>query len=249
VRIDSEGLRVDKLAELSRRERIRAVYLTPHHQYPTTVSLSPRRRMELLHLARTRRFAVLEDDYDHEVHFDGHPLVPLASVDRLESVLYIGSLSKIFAPGLRLGYVVAPQPVVEHLAAQRSAIDLSGNGGIELAVAELFEEGEVQRHLRRMAGIYRERRDALVTGLREHLHDVLEFETPSGGTAVWCRVPRRSSVDGWVKRCRAAGATFQSGSAFAFRKRPIPAVRIGFTRATEREIGRAIRIMVDCWPK
>lgn len=249
VQVDGEGLRVDKLARLSGRERIRAVYLTPHHQYPTTVSLSPRRRMELLHLARMRRFAILEDDYDHEVHFDGHPLVPLASADRLESVIYMGSLSKIFAPGLRLGYAVAPQRVVERLAAQRSVIDLSGNSGLEIAVAELFEEGEIQRHLRRMTRIYRARRDALVAGLRDHLGDVLEFEVPSGGTAVWCRVPNRSSVDAWVERCRAAGVTFQRGSAFTFRKNSIPAVRIGFTRATEPEIGRAIRQMVNCWSR
>jgi len=247
VPIDAEGLRVDKLAEQSSRERIRAVYLTPHHQYPTTVALSPRRRMELLHLARTRRFAILEDDYDHEIHFDGHPLVPLASTDRLESVLYLGSLSKIFAPGLRLGYAVAPPRVLERLAAQRSMIDLSGNAGIEIAVAELFEEGEVQRHLRRMARIYQVRRDALVSGLRKELCDVLAFEIPSGGTAVWCRVLGRSSVEAWVERCRAAGAVFQGGSAFTFRKRSIPFVRIGFTRATEDEIAKGIRVMASCW--
>lgn len=246
VPIDGEGLRVDQLARLSGRERIRAVYLTPHHQYPTTVPLSPRRRMELLELARARRFAVLEDDYDHEVHFDGHPLVPLASADRLESVMYMGSLSKIFAPGLRLGYAVAPQRVVERLAAQRSAIDLSGNAGLELAVAELFEEGEIQRHLRRMARIYRARRDALVDGLRGHLGEVLDFQVPSGGTAVWCRVRGRSSVEAWVERCREAGVMFQRGSAFTFRKNPIPAVRIGFTRATEAEIARGVRLMASC---
>ena len=247
VEIDREGLRVDKLARLSVREDVRAVYLTPHHQYPTTVPLSPRRRMELLQLARARRFAILEDDYDHEVHFDGHPLVPLASADRLESVLYIGSLSKIFAPGLRLGYAVAPPRVVEALAAQRSVIDLSGNAGMEMAVAELFEEGEVQRHLRRMARIYRARRDALAEGLEKHLGEVLEFEVPSGGTALWCRLRGEGSPDTWVERCRKVGVIFQSGSAFTFRKNSVPAVRIGFTRATEAEIARAVRAMVACW--
>jgi GntR family transcriptional regulator/MocR family aminotransferase len=98
-----------------------------------------------------------------------------------------------------------------------------------------------------MAGIYRARRDALVEGLRRHLGDVLEFEVPSGGTAVWCRVRGRSSVDSWVGRCREAGVTFQRGSAFAFHKKSIPAVRIGFTRAAEPELARAIRVMASCW--
>ena len=247
VPVDAEGLRVDKLARLTDRDRIRAVYLTPHHQYPTTVPLSPRRRMELLRLARDRRFAILEDDYDHEVHFDGHPLVPLASADRLETALYLGSLSKIFAPGVRLGYVVAPEEVVASLVAHRSAIDLSGNSGLELAVAQLIEEGAIQHHLRRMASLYRGRRDALVAGLRSRFGGDLEFGIPSGGTAVWCVARRLSSLDGWVDRCRAAGVLFQRGSHFAFRKRSIPAVRIGFTRATEAEIARALRLMAGCW--
>jgi GntR family transcriptional regulator/MocR family aminotransferase len=247
VRLDAEGLRVDELATLAKRVTIRAAYLTPHHQYPTTVQLSPARRIALLRLARRHRFAILEDDYDHEVHFDGRPIVPLAAADGLASVLYLGSLSKIFAPGLRLGYVVAPEEVVHGLAAHRSVIDLSGNAGIELAAAELLEDGEVQRHLRRVTRVYHARRDALVRALRRELGENLEFEVPHGGTAIWCRSARRAPIEAWVERCRGEGVLFQAGSSFTFRRSRIPAIRVGFTRASEADIARAVETMAKRW--
>jgi GntR family transcriptional regulator/MocR family aminotransferase len=115
--LDDQGLDPSALEALARKGPVRAVYLTPHHQYPTTVTLSPGRRLSLLEVARAHRIAVIEDDFDHEFHYDGRPVLPLASVDRAGVVVYVGTLSKILAPGLRLGYVVAPAPLLSRLAA------------------------------------------------------------------------------------------------------------------------------------
>lgn len=104
ISIDREGLVVEELQALAETTAIAAVYITPHHQYPTTVSLSGPRRLELLALAERKRFVIIEDDYDHEFHFEGSPLFPLARQDERGVVLHIGTLSKVFAPGIRLGY-------------------------------------------------------------------------------------------------------------------------------------------------
>jgi GntR family transcriptional regulator/MocR family aminotransferase len=120
VPVDQHGMRVSQLAELCAREPVRAVYVTPHHQYPTTVPLAPARRIELLALAARARFAVLEDDYDHEFHYEGRPVLPLASADQAAVVIYIGTLSKVFAPGLRIGYMRAPRPVLPNSRAGAS---------------------------------------------------------------------------------------------------------------------------------
>src|SRR6185295_18004071 len=103
--------------------RVRAVYVTPHHQYPTTSLLAAGRRLALLDLARSHGFAILEDDYDNEFHYDGRPPLPLASADSGGNVIYIGTLSKILAPGLRLGFLVAPEPVAARVAALRLFVD------------------------------------------------------------------------------------------------------------------------------
>ena len=188
IPVDGQGLDVDALEALARRGPVRAVYLTPHHQYPTTVTLSPGRRLRLLEVARAHRIAVIEDDYDHEFHYDGRPVLPLASVDRAGVVVYVGTLSKILAPGLRVGYVVAPAPLLERLATLRAVLDTQGDPAIEDAVAELLEDGEVQRHVRRVRRIYRDRRDALADALRRDLGGHVSFDVPAGGVAFWARV-------------------------------------------------------------
>jgi len=242
LEVDGEGLRMDAVEAALAHGPLRALYLTPHHQYPTTVPLGARRRLRLLELARQHRFAVLEDDYAHEFHYDGRPRLPLASADPGGTVVYIGSLSKILAPGLRLGYVVAPRPLLERMAALRTMVDRQGDAIAEAAVAELLEDGEVERHARRMRVIYRARRDLLVAELTRQLGPRLSFEVPQGGMALWVRV-HGTDPERWVERAAARGVTFRAGSVLSLLgSKHVPYVRMGFTRLDERELVRAVRI-------
>jgi GntR family transcriptional regulator/MocR family aminotransferase len=243
IEVGLQGMDVDSLARVARRRKLRAVYCTPHHQCPTTVSLAPGRRMALLELARRHGFAILEDDYDHEFHYEGRPLLPLASADPEAHVIYVGTLSKVFAPGLRLGFLAAPRDVAERVAVHRSYLDLCGDPAIECALAELFEDGEVQRHVRRARRVYHSRRDAMARALRRHLQSVARFEIPSGGLSIWCTVPRGIDVEAWAARCARAGVRFHTARWFSFDGRPRPAMRLGFAALSETEIERAVQIM------
>jgi GntR family transcriptional regulator/MocR family aminotransferase len=241
VGVDGEGLVVDELVAQAARERIRAVYVTPHHQYPTTAVLSAERRMKLLSFAREKRIAVIEDDYDHEFHYEGRPVLPLAASDEHGVVIYVGTLSKILAPGLRTGFVVGPRALIDRLAALRKHVDRQGDRVGERALAELLDDGIVERHARRMSRTYRARRDHLAALLRSELPDVLQFDVPRGGMAFWahCSV----DADAWLARCIRQGVAFHAGSRFALDGQPRAFARIGFASLDEAELDEAVRRM------
>jgi GntR family transcriptional regulator/MocR family aminotransferase len=245
--VDEDGMRTDALEALLVRGPVRAVYVTPHHQYPTTAVLAPGRRLALLELARRARIAVIEDDYDHEFHYDGRPVLPLASADRAGVVVYVGTLSKVLAPGLRIGYVVAPKALIDTLVSLRAYVDRQGDHVLERAVAELLEDGEVQRHIRRARRAYRARRDVLMSSLERALGDRLRFRPPLGGTAIWVEVDARVDVTAWEARALKCGVAIQAGQRFAFDGRVRQNLRLGFAQLTESELREAVkRLATSC---
>ena len=241
--VDAHGLDVDALERLCVEQRVRGVYVTPHHQFPTTVTLAPARRLRLLEIARERRLFVLEDDYDHEFHYEGRPVLPLASADVHGVVVYVGTLSKVLAPGLRIGFLVAPEPLATRLAAIRRVVDRQGDHLLENAVADLLEEGEIQRHIRRAKRIYAERRARLASLLEARFGSVLSFRLPVGGTAIWARAAADVSVDAWAAHAAQHGLVLQPARLFAFDGKSRPFLRIGFAQHEEREVNEAVRRM------
>lgn len=231
--IDEHGLDTTALERLLSRYPVAAVFTTPHHQYPTTVTLSMERRLALLQLSRQHRFAVIEDDYDHEFHYESRPIPPLASLPGSENVIHIGSLSKVFAPGLRLGYLVADSAFVDRVAEEILLVDRQGNAVTELALADLMESGEVRKHIRKARRQYRQRRDCAAKGLKRQFGEQITFALPAGGMALWVNVG--SLVDTTaLPGLKAAGFHAAVGANGAVH------LRFGFGALSEAEISRAI---------
>ncbi|MBL8916874.1 MAG: PLP-dependent aminotransferase family protein [Archangium sp.] len=244
IAVDGEGLDVGALERALAKTAIRALYVTPHCHDPTTVTLSARRRLRLLELARRHRFAVLEADYDHEFQFEGAAVAPMASADPGGVVILVGTLSKAVAPGLRMGFVSAPRQLLSTLLAIRGQVDRQGDLGLENAVAELMEDGEVQRHALRARRVFHERRDVLAHALRTQLPDTLEFEVPRGGLALWARVDASVDVERWAEFARSEhGVRFFTGRQYMPNGRPSPFVRIGFGHLDARELVEAVKRM------
>ncbi|MEI9952648.1 MAG: PLP-dependent aminotransferase family protein [Pseudomonadota bacterium] len=248
--VDKQGVNIDSLESALADGGLRAVCLTPHHQYPTTVALSVGRRLRLLELAAEHRFAIIEDDYDHEFHYDGRPLASLASADRAGVVVYIGTLAKVMAPGLRLGFVAAPSALIETLGAVRFHVDRQGDAITERAVAELIEDGEVARHARRMRRVYHARRDALVASLTRHLGSALSFDVPAGGMALWAEASPEVDTRGWLARAPEHGVAFTLGTSYVApdlsrrkARQYQQFLRLGFARYDERELETAVQRM------
>lgn len=243
VPVDAAGMCVDTLERLLARGPLRAVYLTPHHQFPTTVTMGAARRLRLLELAVNHRIALLEDDYDNEFHFEGRPVLPLAGEDSRGVVVYLGTLSKILAPGLRIGFVSGPPALVQALSARRAAADGQGDPVLQRAVAELLEDGLLQRHARKMRRTYQARREALAGALQRHLGGAVTFDLPAGGMSLWLTVDPAIEVEAWARRAREAGVGLYTGRRFDFQGRPGPNLRLGYSTLDERELAEAVRRM------
>ncbi len=192
VKVDEEGMNIDQVERLCKKKSIRAVFIIPHHHYPTTVSLSASRRMALLSLAVKYGFAIIEDDYDYDFHYASAPILPIASTDYHGSVAYVGSFSKTIAPSLRLGFIVAPKALINHVSFVSRHIDSFGNIALERAVAMLFKEGLIRRHLRKALKTYKGRRDHFCNLLHQELGEFLDFKTPEGGLAIWTNLKQHA---------------------------------------------------------
>lgn len=243
IDVDAEGLRVDQVADAADAGPLRAVYCTTHHQYPTMVTLPASRRLALLELARERRFAIVEDDYDNEFHYRGRPVLPLAAHDPAGSVAYVGTFSKTLAPGLRLGFLVGPSELVRAATAHRIPIDRQGDAATELAVATLLEDGTVGRHLRRMRRVYAARQGFVAERLSTVLGDRVSFDVPAGGLALWVRSERpgpEGDVEAWQLRGARAGVGFDVGRRYHLDGTGLPYLRIGFASLDEPQLALAV---------
>ncbi|MCL5767546.1 PLP-dependent aminotransferase family protein [Acinetobacter sp. ANC5681] len=243
VRLDQYGLDTDHLFEILKNHTVAAVYTTPHHQYPTTVSMSMDRRLKLLELSKTFDFYIIEDDYDHEFHYDSRPIPPLISLPNADKVIHIGSLSKVFAPSLRVGYVVADLEIIHAMKQDILLIDKQGNAITELAIAELMQQGEIKRHTRKMRKIYQSRRDFAVMTFQQIFKDKVEIVTPAGGMALWVKFNLPYQVE-FVEALKQLyiDSEYQFGSVLHNISNYFH-IRFGFAALSEEEIAHIVQML------
>ena len=199
VNVDANGLDVDKIEQICKKKKITAVYVIPHHHYPTTVTLSVERRMKLLALSQQYSFVIIEDDYDYDYHYNSSPYLPLANANHSGNVIYIGSFSKILDPSLRIGFMVAPANFIAQTVALRKLIDVGGDGYMQNALASLIKNGELKRHLKRALKAYHFRRDFLNELLEKKLGKYVQYNIPSGGMAFWIEIKAPYKIKDLIK--------------------------------------------------
>jgi len=176
--LDDQGIVIAR----SPKESVpRIIYVTPSHQFPLGVTMSLQRRTALLDFARTTDSFVFEDDYDAEFRFVGPPLPSLQGIDNSGRVIYAGTISKILCPALRLGYIVAPEPLVDSLVKIRSAMDQHSSPIDQATLARFITEGFFLSHIKRMRKIYSERRDFFIEHFNRLLSDHFTLQVPEAG--------------------------------------------------------------------
>ncbi|MDE3245495.1 MAG: PLP-dependent aminotransferase family protein [Acidobacteriota bacterium] len=246
--VDEGGLKTDPLQALLDRVPLKFILLSPQCQLPTGVALAGPRRAKLLDLAEARRVALIELDPEYDYHFGpGLPPRPLAAEDSSGQVIYIGSLSRVLAPGLHSAYLTAPGLLVDRLAKIRQRMDWQGDRVLDWALSELFLDGDFDRHLRKLRKAGQERRDALVEALEEFCGDGLEIRPPQVGMGLWVTgkgpLADPNAFESWIRACRDLGLKLRQGSAFDHLGQSRAATRIAFTAFEPEELkGAATRM-------
>ncbi|HEY8399504.1 MAG TPA: PLP-dependent aminotransferase family protein [Flavihumibacter sp.] len=244
VAVDREGIDVDAVRRLCESQKIRMLYLTPHHHYPTTVTLSAERRLELLQLAAQHGFIIFEDDYDYDFHFDKKQVLPLASADTAGMVIYSGSFGRSLAPGFRTGFIVAPENLIHELRKHLQVLDRQGDPLLEQVLGELIEEGEVHRLIKKTLPVYEARRNQMAVLLKQLFGEQIRFETPGGGLAFWTEWTRSVNLLQMSKLCESRDLFIPR--TLLYQSQELTAMRIGFGHLTESEMEEQLQKMAAC---
>ena len=236
-----EGIDLGALETLCKATKIRAVYASPHYQVPTTISMSMSNRRRLLTLADEYDFLIIEDDHDFEFHFSNKPIMPLASLDKPNRVIYVGSLSNILAPSFGLGFIVASREIIKHFSNEIMKVDSQSNAVTELAVAELLHSGEINRHTLKVIKIYEERRRFIANLIKTELDDFVQFKMPDGGLALWLIIHPKINLPMLLKDAELEKVRIVLGSHYSLLSEPVSAIRLGFASLNNDELLMGIK--------
>ena len=232
ARIDSDGIVIGDLAR-----KARVIYVTPSHQFPTGVSMSLARRLELIEWARGHSAVIIEDDYDSEYRYRGAPLPSLQGLADGVPVIYIGTFSKVMFPGLRIGYVIAPPQLVEPLRRAKWLADRQTSVLEQAALTDFIRDGHLERHIRRMRRLYGRRREMLVESLVRHFGDKARVRGDAAGMHLMVRFEQ----DDIVERAAGGKVLLMSASGYYLTKPQASEFIFGFSSIGERAIREGVK--------
>jgi len=246
VEIDADGMRVDELeellAELEREgKKPKFIYSVPTFQNPGGVTMSLERRRRLVEIAREREILVVEDNPYGLLRYGGEALPPLYRLDGGDYVLYIGTLSKILSPGIRIGWACAPPPVMRKIVLGKQAADLCTSTLSQYFVREYFAEGRWLDYVAELTRIYRARRDAMLDALARHFPRQAHWSEPEGGLFVWATLPGYIDTTDLLAKALRENVAFVPGQAAFVEPRGTHSMRLNFSAQTEDEIREGIR--------
>jgi 2-aminoadipate transaminase len=245
VTMDRDGMRIDELSETLERleregRRPKFIYTVPNFQNPAGVTLSLERRLELVRIASERELLVLEDNPYGMLRYEGTFLPTLRSLDQ-EFVIYASTFSKILSPGVRLGWTVAPLPVLAKMNIGKQASDLCSSSISQYFVSAYFESGPWQKYVRSLIEIYRRRRDVMLDSLAEHFPREAEWTHPQGGLFIWASLPDYIDTTDLLARALEERVAFVPGRAAYVDGRGGSSMRLNFSGVSEEDIHEGIR--------
>src|ERR671917_437381 len=244
--MDPAGMRVDLLEEALERleregRRPKFIYTVPTFQNPAGVTMSLARRRRLVELAHERELLVLEDNPYGLLRYEGDGLPPLYAIDGGVFVMYLGTFSKILSPGIRLGWVAAPPPVLEKINVGKQGTDLCTSTLSQLMVQAYFAEGIWRAYVDSLTDVYRARRDTMLDALADHFPPHAEWTRPSGGLFIWATLPDFIDTTDLLARALHDNVAFVPGEGAFLDGRGRSSMRLNFSGSNEDRIREGIR--------
>ncbi|MFL6606269.1 MAG: PLP-dependent aminotransferase family protein [Steroidobacteraceae bacterium] len=244
VPVDTDGMLIERLPS-----RARVVCVTPSHQFPLGSAMSMTRRMALLEFARENAAVVIEDDYDCEFRFDGRPLDALQTIDRHESVFYVGTFSKSMFPEIRLGFIVAPPWALDALVAVKQHSDLLSPFLVQHTLAAFIAEGHLARHIRKMRSVYSQRRRLLLDGLQRDFARWLDPIPCFAGLHIAALLRQSEDAQEVVKRAQERGVGLTSVGRYCIGRPDTPGLIFGYGAIGDQAIAGGLSALRHVWKR
>ncbi len=250
IPMDHDGMRVDileeKLRELKAQgKKVKFVYTVSTFQNPMGVTMSVERRERLVELAREYDFLIVEDGPYSELRYSGEPVPPIKHFDHEGRVIYLGTFSKILAPGFRLGWVAAHPHFIRKMEIAKQAVDLCTNTLAQVIAWKYVEDGYLDRHIPRIVEFYRPRRDAMLEALEEYMPEGVEWTKPDGGMFIWVTLPEGIDTKLMMEKAVAKGVAYVPGEAFFAHRDVKNTMRLNFTYVPEEKIREGVKRLAE----
>ncbi len=241
LQLDEDGILPGGIARSAGRTGAKLLYVTPSFQNPTTAVMPLPRRRQVLEEAAASNLMVIEDDWAGGLRFEGADPPTLRSLDREGRVIYLSTFAKQLIPGLRIGWIAGPRPVIDRLSVLKQINDYCSSPLMQVALEEFCRGGGLARHLALVRPAYRERRDAMLAALGGTFPAGAAWTKPEGGLFLWVRLPGELDAAELQAEAERRGVIVSGGDPFHLEGRGPASLRLTFASATTAEIERGIR--------
>lgn len=245
VDTDEDGMKLEHLDELMQAHPVKVIYVNPNFQNPTGRCWSKERRQAFMNRVGQANVIVVEDDPYGELYFEEGDRPSLVSMDRKGSVIYLGSFSKIFCPGYRMGWLIAGSPWMEKYVLSKQAVDLHASTISQREISCYLRQYSIDDHVDGLRLVYRQRRDAMIESLKDHMPSDVRFTKPQGGLFVWVELPKGGNARDLLRRSLPQKVAFVPGGAFYPNGGNEHTLRLNYSVTKEAQIKEGVRRLAE----
>lgn len=243
VEMESDGINLEKLEKaMQEQPNVKLLYLIPNFQNPTGITTSEAKRREVLRLAKKYNVMILEDNPYGDLRYSGTPLPSIKSFDDAGQVIYIGSFSKILAPGIRVGFVLAPKPIIEKMTVGKQCADVHTPILVQMIAERFLSTCDLAAHIEKIRSLYRGKLSLMLDGIQAEFAPSIAYTRPEGGMFLWCTLPKGADMIDFCNRSIAEKVAVVPGVAFLAKETdPCRSFRMNFTTPTDDGIVEGIK--------